>query len=326
MDKDPMRVTTRNAQVGACSTPAGQAELDMSIVLVCWNNKGYLSACLQSLYAEPMHSRFDVVVVDNGSTDGSQLMLREQFPQVQLIQNAHNVGLGKASNQGIVATTGRYILLLNNDTLVNGASLDALVAFLDATPAAGAAGGRLLNPDGSLQAGTNNFPSLHEEFFIATRLGEWLWAGYPSHHGANQVTPTEWLGSACLLLRRAALDQIGLLDEEYFIYGDEADVQYRLKKAGWAIYYLPTVYTIHYGGRSLDRWRRRQMVYRGKLLFFKKNYGPLRTSLLRILFGSLSMLKLIIWTGMVVFPQWRELARKELRSNFDIVRLCWQLA
>lgn len=325
MNKDQM-LATPNAHTGPFTAPAANAEPDMSIILVCWNNKSYLSACLQSLYAVPLRCRFDIVVVDNGSTDGSQRMVREQFPEIRIIQNDHNVGLGKASNQGIAATGGRYVLLLNNDTLVNGPSLDTLVAFLEATPTAGAAGGRLLNPDGSFQAGVNHFPSLHEEFFIATRLGEWLWTGYPSHDGANQVTPTEWLGSACLLLRRAALDQIGLLDEEYFIYGDEADVQYRLKRAGWAVYYLPTVYTIHYGGRSLDRWRRRKMVYRGKLLFFKKNYGPMRTNLLRMLFSTLSLIKLLIWTVMAVFPQWREQAQKELRSNLDVVRLCWQLA
>lgn len=325
MDNDQLLATIQHDHAAPLTVAAANRPLDMSIVLVCWNNKSYLSACLQSLYTEQIQSHFDVIVVDNGSTDGSQLMLRTQFPQVQLIQNDHNVGLGKASNQGIAATTGRYILLLNNDTLVNGPSLDALVAFLAATPTAGAAGGRLLNPDGSFQAGTNHFPSLHEEFLIATRLGEWLWAGYPSHDGATHVTPTEWLGSACLLLRRAALDQIGLLDEEYFIYGDEADVQYRLKKAGWAVYYLPTVYTIHYGGRSLDRWRRRQMVYRGKLLFFKKNYGPWRTSLLRVLFSSLSLLKLIVWAAAAALPKWRAHAQKELRSNLDVVRLCWQL-
>ena len=102
---------------------------DMSIVLVCWNNKAYLEPCLDSLYDGDLQSSFDVVVVDNGSTDGSQAMLREKYPEVQIIQNDHNVGLGKASNQGIEATKGRYVLLLNNDTLVNGASLDAMVAF-----------------------------------------------------------------------------------------------------------------------------------------------------------------------------------------------------
>ncbi|MHB1415271.1 MAG: glycosyltransferase family 2 protein, partial [Chloroflexota bacterium] len=102
---------------------------DMSVVLVCWNNKEYLEPCLRSLYEGGLRSTFDVVVVDNGSTDGSQAMLTERFPEAKLIQNDHNLGLGKASNQGIESTNGRYVLLLNNDTLVNGPSLDTMVEF-----------------------------------------------------------------------------------------------------------------------------------------------------------------------------------------------------
>jgi GT2 family glycosyltransferase len=135
-----------------------------AVVLVCWNNKGYLEPCLRSLYGAGMRNTFEVVVVDNGSTDGSQQMLREQFPDVQIIQNDSNVGLGKASNQGIEATQAPFVLLLNNDTIVNGPSLDALIDFMASTPDAGAAGGRLLNEDGSFQAAFNRFSTLAEEF------------------------------------------------------------------------------------------------------------------------------------------------------------------
>jgi GT2 family glycosyltransferase len=218
------------------------------------------------------------------------------------------------------------VLLLNDDTLVNAPSLDAMVEFLETHPDAGAVAGRLLNADGSFQAGYANFSSLREEFLIATHLGELLWKGYPSHEDDNQVRPVGWLSSACLLLRREALDQVGLLDEEYFIYGDEADLQYRLQRAGWNVYYLPHAHTIHFGGRSMNRWRRRKMVYRGKMLFYRKNYGPLRTGLLRLLFGGLSLIKMLPWGVAYVLPQWRERAQKELRSNLDVVRLCWKLA
>lgn len=297
----------------------------MSIVLVCWNNKEYLEACLESLYAAGLRSSFDVIVVDNGSGDGSQDMLREKFPAVHLIQNEGNLGLGKASNQGIEATNGRYVLLLNNDTLVNGFSLDALVDFLDTHPEAGAVGGRLMNPDGTFQAGYADFSTLREEFLIATRLGEFLREGYPSHLDGNKVKPVGWLSSACLLVRRAALDKIGLLDEEYFIYGDEADLQYRLKQAGWPVYYLPSVNTIHYGGRSMDRWRRRKMVYRGKLLFYHKNYGPIETGTLRLMFGGLSLAKILLWLIPFALPKYQDRARKELISNAEIVKICWKM-
>src|SRR5437870_1870122 len=104
---------------------------DISIILVCWNNKDYLEPCLRALYESNLCSSFETVVVDNGSTDGSQAMLGDKFPMVRLIQNTENCGLSRASNQGIHATEGRYVLLLNNDTLVNGPSLDAMVNFLE---------------------------------------------------------------------------------------------------------------------------------------------------------------------------------------------------
>ena len=162
---------------------------------------------------------------------------------------------------------------------------------------------------------------------IATRLGERLREGYPSYLDVDVKEPMSvgWLSSACLLLRRAALDEVGMLDEEYFIYGDEADLQYRLQQAGWKVYYLPTSTTLHYGGRSMDRWRRRKMVYRGKMFFYQKNYGSLKSGVLRLMLGSLSFMKMVGWSGAYVVPRKRELAKKELRSNTDVVKLCWKL-
>jgi len=299
--------------------------VDMSIVLVCWNNKAYLDPCLKSLYEGGLKSTFDVIVVDNGSTDGSQQMLAEKYPDVKLIQNAGNVGLGKASNQGIEATNGRHVLLLNNDTLVNGPALDVLVEYLDAHPEAGATAGKLLNPDGSFQSGFAPFSTLLEEFLIVTHIGELLWTGYPSHGDSNQIKSTGWMSSACLLVRRAALDRIGLLDESYFIYGDEADLQYRLNKAGWKVIFLPNSSIVHFGGRSMDRWKRRKMVYRGKMMFYKKNYGFISTFLLRLLFFVMSLLKLLVWCVGFLVPSRNDQAKKELRSNIDVMALCLNL-
>lgn len=305
---------------GGVSQPA------LSIVLVCWNNKAYLDPCLQSLFESGMRHSFDVVVVDNGSTDGSQVMLADKYPNVKIIQNHSNVGLGKASNQGIEGTSGRHVLLLNNDTIVNGASFDAMVDFLDQNPKTGAVGGKLLNPDGSIQACYNYFSTLREEFFIATRIGELIRPGYPSIMHGDEVCSVDWLSSACLMVRRAAFDEIGLLDEGYFIYGDEADLQYRLKKAGWDVYFLPHATTIHYGGRSMTRWPRRKMVYRGKMLFYHKHYSLVRSLLLRFMLGLLSLGKLTAWLLAYLLPGKRSLARSEIQSNLEIIQLCMRLA
>jgi GT2 family glycosyltransferase len=306
---------------------SAQADVvDMSIVLVCWNNKAYLEPCLQSLYDGKLKCTFDVICVDNGSTDGSQEMLFEKFPEVKLLENGKNVGLSKASNQGIELTNGRYVLLLNNDTLVNCRALEAMYDFLESHPEAGAAGGKLLNDDGSFQGGYAKFSTLLEEALMVSGVGNTMWPGYPSHYDSDHVMPVGWLSSACLLVRRNALNQVGLLDESYFIYGDEADLQYRLNKAGWKVYYIPTATTIHFGGKSMNRWKRRKMVYRGKMLFYQKNYGGLQSTLLRLMFGISSMIKLGFWKVIeLIFPKHRERARMELNSNVDVIKLCIKL-
>jgi len=305
------------------STTSFEKDPDVSVMLVCWNNKDYLEPCLISLYEKKLNFYFDVVVVDNGSTDGSQEMLTEKFPQVLLIQNDRNVGLSSASNQGIEATTGRYILLLNNDTLVNQDSLEALVAFMDEHPDAGAAGGKLLNPDGTLQAGYGIFPNLTHEFLIASGLGRMIWSNYPDHHTSKDILSVGWLSSACLMLRRSALEKVGMLDEEFFIYGDEVDLQYRLKLSGWQVYYLPQASTIHFGGRSMNRWSRRKMVNRGKIRFFQKNYSHLSTFSLKLMLGVLSFLKLLVWGILWLIPKNRQRSYKELCSNIEVIQLCF---
>ncbi len=317
--KNSSSPTISGPAINKSSTP------DLSVVLVGWNNRSYLEPCLHSLYQCGLSRTFEVVVVDNGSSDGSQRMLKEQFSEVQIVQNYSNVGLSRATNQGIQHTTGQYVLLLNNDTLVNGPSIEAMIKFMELTPNAGAVGGKLLNPDGSFQGGGARFSSLFQEFLIATRLGEFLCKGYPSHKDNDREIVVDWLSSACLLVRRGVFSQIGFLDEQYFIYGDETDFQFRLKQANWKVYYLPLVTTIHYGGRSMDRWRRRKMVYRGKMLFYKKNRGSLAAFTLRLMLGGLTVPKTLLWSIAWLFPWCHTAAKRELRSNLDVLNLCCHL-
>jgi N-acetylglucosaminyl-diphospho-decaprenol L-rhamnosyltransferase len=298
---------------------------DVSVVLVCWNNKDYLDPCLVSLYGANLTSSFDVVVVDNGSTDGSQEMLREKYPQVKLIENGENVGLGKASNQGIEATNGRFILLLNNDTLVNGPSLQTMFDYMNKTPDAGAVGGLILNPDGSFQSSYASFSTLWEEFMLASGLAQKFRDGYPLDGQTDYVKPVGWMSSACLLVRRSAVEEVGLLDETFFIYGDETDLQYRMQKAGWKAYYLPQATTLHYGSVSTERWPRRRLIYRGKMLFYQKNYDPVRTIFLRFMIATISLAKMAFWSAVWLVPGKRDAARNELNSNWDVFQLCLHL-
>jgi len=241
---------------------------------------------------------------------------------VKIIQNDHNLGLGKASNQGIEATNGRYILLLNNDTIVNGPSFEAMVHFMEQHPRVAAVGGCVLNPDGSIQSCYNNFSSLGEEFLIATRIGEIIRPGYPAVTVADDIKSVDWITSACLMLRREALDQVGLLDESYFIYGDEEDLQLRLKKAGWEIYYLPEASIIHYGGRSMNRWSRRKLVYRGKILFFQKALWGIPYLDPPFHAGGIKLIENYPLGVCTILPKQRERSIKEIKSNLDVVGVC----
>jgi GT2 family glycosyltransferase len=295
---------------------------DISIVIVCWNNKNYLEPCLKSIFTADNISRFEIILVDNGSTDGSQEMMKTQYPEIRLIENGQNVGLCRASNQGIEVTSGRYILLYNNDTLMADHTLDHFVDFMDIHPDAGAVGGRLINPDGTFQSSYFHFPTIWHEILNITRLGVVLNHNFPSNPDINSVFEVDWISSACLGLRRSALDQIGLLDEAYFIYGDEMDLQYRLWKRNWKVYYVPQISTVHYGGVSLNRWRKRKQFYRGEIIYYYKNKGKVKALILRLIFFLGAILKIFFWSLAWLIPKINNRARNEILSNWNILQLC----
>ncbi len=293
----------------------------LSIVIVNYNSGNYTAQCLDSIRTAAPALHYEIILVDNASSDGSPDWLAERYPEVRLIHSPENRGIAGGNNLGIRAARGRYILLLNNDTLVLPGTPERVVSYLEEHPDVAGVGGNLLNPDGSFQAGYVDFPSLWQEFLIVSKLGSLLRPGYPSHPPAAEEREVDWMSTAFMAFRREALEEVGLVDEEYFIYSDETDLQYRLKQAGWKIVYLPDLRTIHFGGRSLNPWRRRHLVYRGKLLFFRKHYGPWRTAVLRTLFATASLLKLLIWAFLWLLPPCRNRARNELFSYARILRL-----
>ncbi len=298
---------------------------DFSVVLVSWNSKTFLQDCLLTLYAAQIEHTFEVIIVDNNSTDGTPDVISAAFPQALVVRLASNSGFAAASNAGIREAAGRHVLLLNCDALIDGRSLDMMVSFLDRTPAAACVGGRLLNPDESFQSGYGNFSSLLEELAIALRIGSTLHPGYPLHRDSDSPCAVQWLSAACLLVRKAVFDEVGYLDEQYFMYSEEVDFQYRLRLAGWSVYYLPGAFTVHYGGGSQGRYRRRAMVYRGKLLFYAKHYGRLRSVTLRLLLGGISVAKSLAWTAGFLVKSSAGRAQNEIRSNIEVLRLCLKL-
>lgn len=294
---------------------------DISIVLVNYNQPEYTAQCLDSIAASPPQSSYEIVLVDNASADGSADLLEGRYPYVKLIRSSHNGGIAGGNNLGIRASIGRYVLLLNNDTLVTPGSIDRCVAFLDAHPNAGGMGGNLLNDDGTFQSADAAFHTLGQVFLILTKIGMLFRPFYPSYPRRPAVCEVDWMSTAFMAFRRDALEAVDLVDERYFIYSDETDLQYKLKQAGWKIFYLPDLETVHFGGKSLNPWRRRRLVYRGYLLFFHKHRPPFESLLLRAMFVSACLPKLPFWWLCSLFPRHKARAAQELSANLSILRM-----
>ncbi len=278
-----------------------QAALDVSIILVSWNTRELLLGCLESLPAAVGTLRADVWVVDNGSADGSVMAVRERFPLVQLIENNGNPGFAAANNQAITASTGRYTLLLNSDTIAEPASIEQLVRFADRQPSAGIIGARLLNPDGSFQASFADFPSLRSELLSVTGIGPRLFGRWYPNYGPRRsqaARRVDWIQGACMLARRSAIERAGLMDEQYFMYNEETDWCMQMWRAGWEIWYLPEAQIVHYGGQSTRQVRHAmvQALYRSKVRFFRKHYGPAAAIALQIAFVAVLRIKWLIRT------------------------------
>lgn len=299
-----------------------KTEPKVSIVLVNYNQREYTAQCLDSIRSAQLAVSHEVVLVDNASCGDDADWLGERYPEIVLVRSTENRGIAGGNNLGIRAGHSRYVLLLNNDTIVLPGSIEAAAHFLDAHPEAAGVGGNLLNPDGTFQASYNSFPTLWQELLHATGLGRRLRPTFPSAPRAGQTKEVDWIGTAFMLFRRDALEAIGLVDERFFIYSDETDLQYRLRKAGWAINYLPELETIHFGGKSLEPWKRRRLIYRGHLLFFSKHKGRMQTVLLRILFAAVAWVKTAVWWVAGLVPSIRQRAQLERRSNLEIFHLC----
>ena len=263
--------------------------VDLSIIIVNYNVRHLLRKCLHSIYHNTKEISLEITIVDNNSTDGSVDMVKSEFPEVKLIENCQNLGFAKATNQGLRENQGRYILLLNPDTVVLPNALDGMVDFMDENPDAGAVGCKLLYPDGSLQPSCRSFPTLRAAFFENSGL-ERLFPrnklignyrmGYWRHDCVREVDQP--MGSA-LMLRRNAINQVGLMDEQFYMYYEEVDWCYRIKKRGWKIYFNPRAEVIHYAGESTSQALGNMLVerYRSMHKFFRKHYGLIPETVLK---------------------------------------------
>ena len=283
-------------------------DLDLSVVIPSYNTRELMEQALRTVQeASGGGLGVEIIVVDNASHDGSPEMVAESFPDVELIVNEANLGFAAACNQAFRRVRGRYILLLNSDTIVRPDTLRRLVEFLDQHPEAGAAGCKILNPDGTLQLESRRgFPTpagalyklagLSRLFPQSRRFGHYNL----TYLDPEQVSEVDALSGSCMMVRRDVLEQVGLLDEAYFMYGEDLDWCYRMRQAGWIIYYTPNAEIIHFKGES-GRSEQLRVEFRKReamVIFVRKHmkghYPFFSLSLLQVgivLYGLVSFLR-----------------------------------
>lgn len=279
---------------------------DIAVIIINWNTRDLLAACLRSLPAGAQGMRVQAVVVDNASADGSAEMVQEQFLEVHLIASATNSGFVGGNNMGYAACDpgARYVLLLNSDAELRPCALRAMVDWLDAHPRAGACGPLTLNSDGTLQPTWGRFPTIGAELrgtpdrrFLGQRRAPKL--DVATVRLLPEPMPTGWLGGSCLLVRRAAIDgdlSGVLLDPVFQMYSEETDLCFRLQQQGWGVFFVPGAEVVHHGGRSSRQMplRTLTLLYQSKTLFFQRHYGSSRTLLLRAALSAAAALKWLV--------------------------------
>jgi len=311
--------------------------IDVAVIVVSWNVRDLLHRCLTSIFATaPPTLTLHVVVVDNASGDGSAEMVRRRFPQVQLIVNTHNRGFTAGNNQAL-RTLGfgkegnelpRYVLLLNPDAELVGDALETMVHFMDAHPDVGVVGPQLRFPDGRIQSSRRRFPTLATAFLESTVLQQW-WPDNPVarryyvlDRPDDAVQDVDWVVGACMLVRREAIEEAGLLDEGFFMYSEELDWCRRIKERGWRVVYLPTARVIHHEGQSSAQVVPARHIHfqSSKVRYFRKHHGPWIAELLRTFLLLSYVYQLVLEGSKWLLGHKRPLRAARVRAYWQVLR------
>ncbi|TAK35860.1 MAG: glycosyltransferase family 2 protein [Chloroflexota bacterium] len=268
----------------------------LSVIIVSWNTRELLKNCLLALQQSPAAHGAQVMVVDNGSSDGTVAMVRGDFPLVEIITSNRNLGFAAANNLAVPLARGRYVLFLNPDTEVTNGAIEAMLRLMENLPDVGVVGTTLLNSDGSLQPSCHPyysfFYSLQHNRLVDRITDRWRISDVQR---VNQAADVEWMFGACLLVRRAVLEQVGGFDPDFFVYGEEMDLQFRIRQAGWRIVYAPSSGVLHHGGQSAQQSPLAASLhdYRGRWLFIRKHYSALSAGV----YLAKTIAGLVVWLG-----------------------------
>ena len=280
--------------------------MDVSVIVVNWNTRDFLRQCLRSVYAHTRDVSFEVIVVDNASEDGSPHMVRSECPKVTLIQNDRNRGFAAANNQAIRRARGKYVLLLNSDTRVLDGAIDRTFAFAEGHPEAAVIGCKVHDlRDNAVQFTCHQYPSplnLLLSVSGASRLApksRFLGRQMMAWWGYNEVREVDTIAGCFMFVRQDAIRQVGMLDEQYFMYVEDIDWCFRFREAGWKVVFYPDAEIDHFTGRSSKMANRNMEIERRKslLMFFAKHRGPRVAALANGLFVINELVRLGSWGG-----------------------------
>jgi GT2 family glycosyltransferase len=298
-------------------------DTELSIVIVNWNTRQDLLQCLASIEANPPGCTYEVLVFDNGSSDGSREAVTTEAPHVRLLASRENLGFARANNRAVAQARGQYWLLLNPDTIVSPGAIDVLLEALAGQPRVAAVGPKLVTGDGSVQISFERLPSLANEWWRLLHLERI----YPSGRDVaaaiwdNRPRRVEVLAGACLLLRREAVGPAGLFDEEYFVYSEEIDLCDRWHQAGWELQWVPQSVITHFGGQSTRLVADQMFVelYRNKVKFFRKRRGSLSATLYKLILLQAALVRLGLGQLMRLLPMGRRSAWIEIGRQYGLL-------
>jgi GT2 family glycosyltransferase len=303
--------------------------MDISIIIVNWNTRDCLRDCLRSVYEQTKNICFEVIVIDNTSTDGSAAMVKKEFPQTILLENSENRGFAAANNQGMAIAKGRYVLLLNPDTIVLDRTIKKTMDFADSHPDVGVVGCQVLENETKIQRTCFAFPSLSNLILQKTDLHRL----FPRSRFFGRVDMGWWdrkterdvdvVSGMFMLVRHKAIEQVGLMDEDYFIYAEETDWCFRFWLASWRRVFTPVGRIIHRdgGNKSTDKARVKMYVQLQKsmMIFYRKNCGLFTWMIAKIIYSVEMLAKAVFWK-IVSLIQNRDRARLETQKSLAALK------
>lgn len=303
----------------------------LSIIIVNWNVRDLLRKCLNSIFLNSKGKSNEVIVVDNASKDGSTEMVQNEFPQVKLLANKENYGFARASNQGLKIARGEYFFLLNPDASVEPLTLIRILEFMEENPDVSVGGCYVYNPDGSFQESFYRFPTLLNTlgrmfslFRVLPRnkLTQYFFWSYPHDNVPQNVDRV--LGGA-MVIRKKALEEVGQMDENYFLYGEDMDICYRMKQKGWKISPIPGTKVVHFQGESSkqDLGKVILLRFKSEFVFIKKFYPAVKVMLFRILQFIGAALRLVFWVLYFLVASEKQRAKASMKGYLKVFLASW---